>query len=159
VSVASVLVLAVGLSACDDDSGGSASHRKPRPSSSTRSSSSTSSTSSTTVSPDPSASETTTVPVTPGTCGGQLDAITAAVGGSDPTLLTTYALSRCRLAPSSPTWAAADLVPKTGSGAMPKTAVLERVGALWTVRAISSAGVACDATPPQVRAGLGLSCP
>lgn len=162
VSILLVAIMAVTVTACDD--GGSSKPRKPHRSTTTSSSSSsTTSTSAggSTGSSVPPASSTTT-PESRGTCGNQTDAIVSAIqnsgqGGMD-TRRGQYTVQRCRLAVSSPIWAAADIVPNPGIALDRATVVLQRIGALWNVMDVGTSGVGCDA-PANVRSDLGLSCP
>jgi hypothetical protein len=156
-------LVAVSVTACDG--GGSSKPRKARRSTTTSSSSTTSPTiggsTGTTRSSVPPASSTTT-PESRGTCGNQTDAIVAAIQNSDQGGLNTrqgqYTVQRCRLATSSPIWAAADIVPNLGIALDQSTVVLQRIGALWNVMDVGTSGVGCDA-PANVRSDLGLRCP
>jgi hypothetical protein len=155
VSVLLAVVLGAGLAACDD---GSDSERKPRRSTSTSTSTSTASPTSSTVTTAPPV----TVPPANanGTCGNQTDAIVAAIGGSGGNELVQqggYTVKRCRLAASSPIWAAADVVPKPGILLDEATAVLQRIGALWNVMEISAA-LSCTDVPANIRTELALAC-
>jgi hypothetical protein len=156
--------VAVGLTACDD--GGSGKDSKPRRSStSTRSSTTTTSstvpggnTGSTTTLPSGS---TTTIPLALGTCGNQTEAITAAIGfgvqGLD-SRAGQYTIQKCRIAASSPIWAAAEIVPNPGVQLDPATVVLQRIGALWNVESTGTSNAGCNA-PAMVKTDLGLICP
>ena len=156
--------VAVGLAACDD--GGSDKDSTPRRSAtSTRSSSTTTSTvpggatgSSTTLPPGSTAS----TPASIGTCGNQTPAIVAAIGfgiqGLD-SRAGQYTVQECRLAPSSPIWAAAEIVPNPGVVLDGATVVLQRIGALWNVEDTGTSGVGCGVTPSNIRTELRLICP
>lgn len=157
------VIVALGLTACDD--GGSGKESKPRRSTTTTSSSTTTTStvpgagSSTTTVPSGSA---TTTPASIGTCGNQTAAILAAIGfgvqGLD-SRAGQYTVQRCRLAPSSPIWAAAEIVPNPGVQLDPATVVLQRIGALWNVEGTGTSGAGCDTAPANVRTELGLTCP
>ena len=67
--------------------------------------------------------------------------------------------SSCRIAASSPIWAAADIVPNPGVQLDPATVVLQRIGALWNVEATGTSGAGCQTAPANVRTELGLICP
>jgi hypothetical protein len=152
-----VVIVAFGATACD--SGGSSAARKPRRSTTTSSSTtSTAPSGSTTTVVAGGATTTTLVPN--GTCGNQTTAITAAIGNGPSGLKENagkYTVQRCRIAASSPIYAAANTVPNPGVQLDGATVVLERIGALWTVNGVGTSGVGCD-LPAQVITDLGLSC-
>jgi len=72
--------------------------------------------------------------------------------------LVTAAVRRCRIAPSSPIWAAANTVPNPGVPLDGAIVVLQRIGALWTVMDVGTSEVGCTA-PASVQHDLGLECP
>ncbi len=157
----------ISLAACDS---GSSTAKPKRTTTTTRrhattttsSSTSTSSTTATTA-PPPA----TTVPTTPpttspsnsGNCGPRAGAIYAAVQGGDlgPVPLEKYTIANCRVSVANPIWSAVTLVPNPGSGVAQLTVALERVGALWNVKAYGQNHVACSA-PPPVPTELQLGC-
>jgi cytoskeletal protein RodZ len=155
------VVVVFTVTACDDggSSKKSTSHR-----------STTTSSSSTTTSATSSSSTSPSVPSTPpsstaesiGACGNQTDAIVAAIQGSDVGGIASrqgqYTIHVCRLAASSPIWAAADVVPDPGQGVDRATVVLQRIGALWNVMDVGTAQVGCDDAPANVIADLELVC-
>ena len=101
---------------------------------------------------------------TVGTCGNQTDAIVAAINGADARRARTRApvssrCRRCRIAASSPIWAAAQIVPEPRRRDRPRyTVVLQRIGALWNVMDVGDVGHSgCDA-PSEIRSDLGLGC-
>jgi hypothetical protein len=162
--VAALVVL--GLAACDD--GDSKESDKPRTTStsstSTTSSSSTSSTipagGGSTIPTQPTV-PTTIPPQTVGNCGNQTDALVAAINGSDVGGLNTrvgqFTIQKCRIAASSPIWAAADVVPNPGIQLDRSQVLLQRIGALWNVESVGTSNVGCQA-PSAVRVDLQLSC-
>jgi hypothetical protein len=93
-------------------------------------------------------------------CGAREEPITQAVldGGLGPVPVENYTVTDCRIAPSNQIWAAVTLLPKPGSGVPRLTVVLQRVGALWTVRSYGEGAVACDDAPPPVPAELRTGC-
>jgi hypothetical protein len=154
------LAATIPLVACDDGGSGP----KPRAHRST-----TTSSTSTTTTTGAGGSTSSSAPLTSstqpaesiGTCGNQTDAIVAAIGASSTGGLNTrqgqYTVKLCRIAASSPIWAAAAIVPNPGVQADRATVVLQRIGALWNVEAVGTSGVGCDA-PANVISDLGLSC-
>ena len=71
-----------------------------------------------------------------------------------------YTVTHVRVAPSDPTWAAADLTP-TAAGADsldPATVVLQQVGGTWQVVDLGTAQVGCGLVTPAVEGELALSC-
>ncbi len=66
-------------------------------------------------------------------------------------------MSHCRLAQSSPIYAAANTVPNPGVQLDGATVALERIGALWNVVGVGTSQVGCT-FPAQVIADLGLVC-
>ncbi len=66
-------------------------------------------------------------------------------------------MTRCRIAASSPIYAAANTVPNPGVQLDGATVVLQRIGALWNVTGFGTSGAGCD-FPPQVISDLQLSC-
>jgi hypothetical protein len=166
VAAALAVLVTFGLAACDD--GGSKRADKPRKT--TTSSSSTSSTSTTsssvppgtgsTIPPQPTV-PTSIPPQTIGKCGNQTDALVSAINGTDSGGLNThvgqFSIQRCRIAPTAPIWAAADIVPNPGVQLARSTVLLQRIGALWNVEAVGTSKVGCPA-PAAVRSDLGLSC-
>jgi len=155
IAILLAVVVALTLTACDD---GSDNESKPRRSTSTSSSTTTSTTTTaSTVPPPPTVAPADAI----GTCGNQTEAIVAAIGGSDMNELTRqgqYTVQACRLATSSPIWAAADVLPKPGVMLDQATAVLQRIGALWNVMEIGTSGVGCTDTPANIRTELALVC-
>lgn len=157
------VVTVVGLAACGD--GGSGRADKPRRPTTTTSTSTTTST----VPGGATGSTSTTAPGTPptippesvGTCGNQTDAIVAAITGSDVGGLDQnagqYTVKQCRIAASSPIWAAAVTVPSPGVQLDRATVVLQRIGALWNVEQVGTSNVGCNA-PAAVKVDLGLVC-
>jgi hypothetical protein len=161
------VVATIGLAACD--SGGPKASDKPRTTSTSSTSTTTSSTtpSSTippgggsTIPPQPTV-PTTIPPQTVGNCGNQTDALVSAINGSDAGGLNTragqFTIQRCRIAATSPIWAAADVVPNPGVQLDRSTVLLQRIGALWNVESVGTSNVGCQA-PAAVRVDLGLSC-
>jgi hypothetical protein len=153
-------VAAVALAACDD----SGDEGKPRRSTTTSSSTTSSSTTSTstTAPPVPPTASTIPPPVPTGTCGTQTEAIVAAINGTDMQGLNTrqgeFAVQACRLAASSPIWAAAETVANPGIALPRFTVVLQRIGSLWNVIDVGEPGFSsCDA-PPQIKSDLQLGC-
>jgi hypothetical protein len=155
-------VLGVTLTACD--SGGSSAAKKPHRSTTTSSSSTTTTT--TTGGPSTStetsgggATNSTVAPI--GTCGNQTTTIVAAIQGSSSGGLDQnagrYTVQRCRIAASSPIWAAAQIVPNPGVQLDGATVVLQRIGALWNVQSVGTSQVGCNA-PAQIIQDLGLIC-
>jgi hypothetical protein len=162
VAVLCAAVVTVTATACD--SGGSSATRKPHRTTTTSSSSTT--TTSTTGGPststETSGGGTTTSTIAPiGTCGNQTTTLVAAIQGSSVGGLDQragqYTVQRCRIAASSPIWAAADVVPNPGVQLDRATVVLQRIGALWNVEAVGTSNVGCDA-PAQVIRDLDLVC-
>jgi hypothetical protein len=161
------VAVTIGLAACDD--GGSKSSDKPRKT--TTSSSSTTSTSTTTSSTIPPGGgstiptqpnvPTTIPPQTVGNCGNQTDSLVAAINGSDVGGLDTrvgqFTIQKCRIAASSPIWAAADIVPNPGVQLDRSQVLLQRIGALWNVETVGTSNIGCQA-PASVRVDLQLSC-
>ncbi len=160
VPVLLVAVVAVALTACSGSSGKDA---KPRKSTTTSSTTTTSTVpgGSTTASVPP-ASSTTTPAESVGTCGNQTAAIVAAIGGSDKGGLNQrngqYTVKMCRIAASSPIWAAADVVPNPGVQLDGATVVLQRIGALWNVEDVGTSGTGCNQAPAKVQSDLALHC-
>lgn len=160
VAILLATVVVVSLTACDD--GGSDKDSKPRRSTTTSSTSTTTTTvpggSTTTLAPPTSS---TTPAESIGTCANQTDAIVSAIGASDMGGLSTrqgqYTVKLCRIAASSPIWAAADVVPNPGVALDRATVVLQRIGALWNVEDVGTSGVGCSA-PAGVISDLGLVC-
>lgn len=159
VAVLLLALVALGVTACD--SGGSSAASKPH-----RSTTSSSSTTTTTTVPGgatttvPAGGTTTTTAVPNGTCGAQTTAILAAIGAGPGGLKENagkYTVQRCRLAKSSPIYAAANTVPNPGVQLDGATVVLERIGALWTVDGVGTSQVGCD-LPTQIISDLGLVC-
>lgn len=156
-----VLVLVVAA-ACDGGDDGESrsptSTSRRRPTTTTTAPVSTSSTggtgTSTTTAPPTSS---TTTPQ--GGCGAQTGIIVDAIGASDELAgqQGTYTVAQCRLAASSPIWAAAQIVPNPGAPIGPATVLLERIGSIWTVSAYGTGAIGCPA-PPNVRAELLLTC-
>ena len=155
------LIAVVGLAACD--SGSSKAATKPHTSTTSSTTVSSTATSSTTAAPVVSTtvapSSVTTLPPTIGTCDARAGAIFAAVQGGDlgPVPLAKYTISDCRIANSNQIWSAVSLVPNPGTGVIPLTVALERVGSIWQVRSYATNHVACDA-PPPVPQELRLGC-
>jgi hypothetical protein len=155
-------VVAFGVAGCD--SGGSSRADKPHRSTTTTS---TEAPTTTTVPADATSTTqpggggtTTTTAVPAGTCGPQTSAILAAIGDGPSGLKENagkYTVQHCRLAPSSPIYAAANIVPNPGVQLDGATVVLERVGALWNVDSVGTSQVGCT-FPAQVISELGLSC-
>ncbi len=153
-----VVIVAFGATACD--SGGSSAARKPHRSTTTSSSTTTSTAPSDSTTTAVLGGATTTTLAPNGTCGNQTTAITAAIGNGPSGLKENagkYTVQRCRIAASSPIYAAANTVPNPGVQLDGATVVLERIGALWTVDGVGTSGVGCD-LPAQVITDLGLSC-
>lgn len=160
-------LLVLGLAACDD--GDSKESDKPRTTST--SSTSTTSSSTTTSSTIPAGGgstiptqpnvPTTIPPQTVGSCGNQTDALVGAINGSDVGGLNTrvgqFTIQKCRIAASSPIWAAADVVPNPGVQLDRSQVLLQRIGALWNVESVGTSNVGCQA-PAAVRVDLQLSC-
>ncbi len=160
VAVLCTAVLALTATACD--SGGSKATPKPHRSTTTSSASTTSTSSGSSTSTETSGGGTTTSTIAPiGTCGNQTTTIVAAIQGSSEGGLDQnagrYTVQRCRIAASSPIWAAADLVPNPGVQLDRATVVLQRIGALWNVESVGTSQVGCDA-PATVIHDLGLIC-
>jgi hypothetical protein len=163
--VAALVVL--GLAACDD--GDSKSTDKPRRTTTSSTSTSSSSTSPSSTIPPGGGSTiptqpnvpTTIPPQTVGNCGNQTDALVAAINGSDVGGLNTrvgqFTIQGCRIAASSPIWAAADVVPNPGVQLDRSQVLLQRIGALWNVETVGTSNVGCQA-PAAVRVDLKLSC-
>jgi hypothetical protein len=101
---------------------------------------------------------TTTTTAAPGTCGGQTEVITQAIQGSEQMAPQAgrFTVTRCRVASSSPIWAAATAT-STDPAVPSTTVVLERIGALWTVIAVGTSHVGCD-VPAAARPELGIDC-
>jgi hypothetical protein len=161
-------LVTIGLAACDD--GGSKSASKPRKTTTTSSTSTTSSstTTSSTIPPGGGSTiptqpnvPTTIPPQTVGNCGNQTDALVSAINGSDVGGLNQragqFTIQRCRIAASSPIWAAADVVPNPGVQLDRSQVLLQRIGALWNVESVGTSNVGCQA-PAGVRVDLRLSC-
>jgi hypothetical protein len=157
-------LLVVSMAACDS---GSDKDAKPHRSTTTSSTSTSTSTTSTTLSEaNGSTTTSTAAPTTPtesvGTCGNQTDAIVAAVGGSDMGGLNTrqgqFTVKNCRIAASSPIWAAASVVPNAGVQLDTATVLLQRIGALWNVEQVGTSRVGCDEAPMDVLTELRLPC-
>jgi hypothetical protein len=155
-------LLVISVTACDDSSDKDA---KPRRSTTTTSSS-TSTTTTTLGEATGSTTTSTAAPTTPaesiGTCGGQTDAIVAAIGASEVGGLNTragqYTVKLCRLAPSSPIWAAAEIVPNPGVQLDRSMVLMQRIGALWNVTEIGTSRVGCDEAPMSVLTELEVRC-
>jgi hypothetical protein len=100
-------------------------------------------------------------PATVGNCGNQTDALVAAINGSDMGGLNQragqFTIQRCRIAASSPIWAAADIVPNPGVQLDRSQVLLQRIGALWNVESVGTSNVGCPA-PAGVRTELNLGC-
>lgn len=149
------------LAACgrDDDSA------KGTSTSSRLSSTTTSTTSASSITTTTSAagSSTTTTPADAGTCGPQYFAIDAAIRGSDMVGLAAvadkFSVVDCRISAANPIWAAASAVPTPGNEATFEggVVVLERIGSIWTVHAVGTDQVGCDA-PAPVPNELDLPC-
>lgn len=156
-----VAALALVLAACGGDDGDD--ERTEGSSTSSRSSSTTTSTTSVGSSSTTGAgvTTTTTTAASAGSCGAQYPAIEAAIKGSDVAGLSSQAANltvvNCRLAPSNPIWAAAEAAPNPGTSLQGGTVVLQRIGALWTVEAVGTDQVGCDA-PAPVPTELDLPC-
>lgn len=159
------LVLALAVVTGCDDSGSEPKGDKPKPSRSTTTTSSTvpagSSTTTTPTAPGTATSTTVPAPNNTGTCGNQTAAIVGAIQASDDDGLASragqYSVQNCRIAPSSPIWAAAAAVPNPGVQLDTATVLLERIGALWNVVAVGTSNVGCEA-PVQVQTELGVPC-
>jgi hypothetical protein len=157
-----VAALALALAPACDGSDGKSSTSTTRSRRTTTTSTTSPSGSSTTV-PPPSSSttvpETTTTTAAPGTCGGQTATITEAIQGSDELAERSgqYTVQHCRIAASSPIWAAADVVPNPGVGLERSSVLVERIGSIWTVVALGTDGVGCQA-PAPARVELLLPC-
>jgi hypothetical protein len=147
------------LAACD--SGGSKSAAKPHRTTTTSSSTTTTTIASDTTTTAVPGGGTTTPTVAPvGTCGNQSTAILAAISGGPSGLKENagkYTVAHCRIAQSSPIYAAANTVPNPGVQLDGATVVLERIGALWTVQGVGTSGTGCN-FPPQVISDLALVC-
>ena len=152
--------VAISLVACSS----SGKQSKPRRSTTTSSKSSTTTStaaggSSTTSTPS---SSTTAPGATIGTCGNQTAAIVGAIENSSQGGLNTqrgkYTVQRCRIATSSPIWAAAAIVPNPGVQLDGATVVLQRIGALWNVEQVGTSNVGCNVAPASVISDLGLIC-
>jgi hypothetical protein len=161
VAVLCAAALSVTLAACD--SGGSSATPKPHRSTTTSSSSpTTTTTGGPSTSTETSGGGTPTSTIAPiGTCGNQTTTIVAAVQGSTEGGLAEnagrYTVQRCRIAASSPIWAAAQIVPNAGVQLDGATVVLQRIGALWSVESVGTSQVGCTA-PAAVIRDLGLVC-
>jgi hypothetical protein len=69
-----------------------------------------------------------------------------------------FTVQGCRLAASSPIWAAAEIVANAGVELPRYTVVLQRIGALWNVIDVGAAGqTGCNA-PPDIKSDLQLGC-
>jgi hypothetical protein len=161
------VVVTIGLASCDDGD----SKTTDKPGRTTTSSTSSTSSSTTTSSPIPPGGgstiptqpdvPTTIPPQTVGSCGNQTDALVSAITGSDVGGLNAragqFTVQKCRIAASSPIWAAADVVPNPGVQVDRSTVLLQRIGALWNVESVGTSNVGCQA-PAAVRVDLGLSC-
>lgn len=159
VLLALVLVVAAACDGSDDgESRSSTSTSRRRPTTTTTAPPSSTTTgggaTTTTAAPPPSS---TTAPQ--GSCGPATSFITEAIAATDELdgRAGTYTVTNCRLATSSPIWAAADVVPNPGAPIRPATALLERIGAIWTVSAYGTGSIGCPA-PPNVRAELSVTC-
>jgi hypothetical protein len=101
-------------------------------------------------------------PAPPNSCGVMEEFIVEAVEGTDADQLAArkdeYSVQNCRMSQSELIWAIVDLVPEPGSSFAPTSALMERIGATWTVRQLGIAGVSCD-VPERGRIELGLECP
>jgi hypothetical protein len=157
-ALAVTLAGTVVLAACDDGGngdGGNAARRRPT----------TTTVPGTTSSTGPTTTSSTVPPLTPAppnSCGATEEFIVGAVEGDAADGLDTrkdqYSVQNCRLSQSELIWAIVDLVPEPGSSFAPTSALMERIGATWTVRQLGIAGVNCDA-PERARVELGLECP
>ena len=144
------------------DSGGSSKADKPHRSTTTSSVVTTTTTipAGATSTTKPGGGTTTTTAAPNGTCGEQTSAILAAIGDGPGGLKENagkYTVQHCRLAQSSPIYAAAETVPNPGVQLDGATVVLERIGALWNVDAVGTSQVGCN-FPTQVISDLGLVC-
>jgi hypothetical protein len=160
--VAVVLATVVAFAATGCDSGGSSAADKPHRSTTTSSRAATTSIpgSATTTTQPGGGGTTTTTAVPIGTCGAQTDAILAAIGDGPGGLKENagkYTVQHCRIAPSSPIYAAANTVPNPGVQLDGATVVLQRIGALWNVDGVGTSQVGCN-YPAQVISELGLVC-
>jgi hypothetical protein len=160
------VAVTIGLAACDD--GGSKSADKPRKTTTSSSSTSSSTTTSSTIPPGGGSTiptqpdvPTTIPPQTVGNCGNQTDALVAAINGSEKGGLNTrvgqFTIQKCRIAASSPIWAAADVVPSPGVQLDRSQVLLQRIGALWSVESVGTSNVGC-AAPVALQGELQLSC-
>ena len=161
------VAVTVGLAACDD--GGSKQSEKPRTTTTSRTSTSSSSTTTSSTIPPGGGSTipaqpnvpTTIPPQTVGNCGNQTDALVSAINGTDVGGLNTrvgqFTIQNCRIATSSPIWAAADVVPNPGVQLDRSQVLLQRIGALWNVESVGTSNVGC-AAPVAVKGELRLSC-
>jgi hypothetical protein len=157
-ALALALVGALVLAACDDGGGGSEKDAARRRTT-------TSTAAGTTSSSGPTTTSSTVPPLTPAppnSCGATEEFITDAVEGDEADGLAArkdeFSVQNCRLSQSERIWAIVDLVPEPGSSFAPTSALMERIGATWTVRRLGIAGVNCDA-PERARVELGLECP
>jgi hypothetical protein len=159
VAVALTAVIACAVSGCD--SGGSNHADKPHRSTTTSSSVTTSTSVPTDATSTTVVLGTTTTTAPPnGTCGAQTSAILAAINDGPGGLKENagkFTVARCRLAASSPIYAAANTVPNPGVQLDGATVVLERIGALWNVDGVGTSQVGCT-LPAQIISDLGLSC-
>ena len=164
---AAVAVACVGLVAtvagCDSGGSGRAGSRttttsRRKPHGSTTTTSSTVSTSTTTGSGTATSTPPTSAPAAALPCATQEAALTALVQGGDlPIPVDSYAVTDCRIAPSSLIWAAVVLSPKPGQTVPKLTVVAERIGSLWNVHSYGPGPTGCDA-PAPVPAELRLGC-
>jgi hypothetical protein len=96
-----------------------------------------------------------------GSGGNQPDALVCAINGSDAGGLNTrvgqFTIQKCRIATSSPIWAAADIVPNPGVQLDRAQVLLQRIGALWNVESVGTSNVGC-AAPVALLGELQLSC-
>lgn len=162
-----LLLCVVAFAACSSGSSSTTkdrttttSHGKRRPKPTTTTSSTTAptdDTSPTTVGTVPGPSETPPPAPSGSGCGDRSGPVIAAVqngdlGGAD---INQFTITDCRIAEANPIWAAVTLVPKGGAGRL--TAVLQRVGSIWTIYGVGPTGVGCD-TPAPVPTQLRLGC-
>jgi hypothetical protein len=113
---------------------------------------------------DAGTSTTTSTPATPagdtppGPCGTDTGAVRAAIDATITDAPADADLSSCRLAPSDPTWAAAQLVAKPGATFTPLTVILHTGAGAWTVVARGGTDAGCGSAPQQVIVDLGQFC-
>ena len=160
--VAVVLATVVAFAVTGCDSGGSSTADKPHRSTTTSSSRATTTTipAGATTTTAPGGGTTTTTASPNGTCGAQTSAILAAISAGPGGLQENagkYTVQHCRLAQSSPIYAAANTVPNPGVQLDGATVVLERIGALWNVDGVGTSQVGCT-FPAQIISDLGLVC-